>query len=151
MSDWDDHLIARFKALHRGGKRSFAEIADTLNREFGLKLTKNACIGKGRRLGLEKRPRSTPTQRRRQPKAATPTTPENTPELRPPPINPGWTIELPVLPAASGRITIYQLQAGVCHYPFGERPPYAYCGNTTRRGVPYCPHHEKVVYPRGTR
>jgi len=148
--DWDDHLIARFKALHNGGKRPFSEIAKTLSHEFGVKLTKNACIGKARRLGLETRPRVMPPPPKR--KKRTLTTPHLVPAAEVvAPVLPGWRIEPPVLPASSGRITIYQLERGVCHYPFGERPPYAYCGNTTRRHSPWCPHHEHVVYPRGTR
>jgi hypothetical protein len=142
--DWDDHLIARFRALHNGGKRPFSEIAKTLSHEFGIKLTKNACIGKARRLGLEARPRvMPPPPKRKRPRRYEP------PAEVIPVVIPRWTVEPPVLPAAGGRITIYQLKGGVCHYPFGERPPYAYCGNTTKRHSPWCPHHEHVVYPRG--
>ncbi len=151
MIDWTEVLLKRLAKLQADPNNSYKDIAKQLSREFGIKLSKNACIGKARRLGLAQRapgtPR-TPTQRRRHDAAKKDRT-VNTPELKAAPINPGWTIELPVLPAASGRITIFQLEQGVCHFPFGERPPYAYCGNTTRRGVPYCPHHEKVVYPRG--
>jgi len=142
--DWDDKLIARFKALHRGGKRSFKQIADMLSQEFGLKLTKNACIGKGRRLGLEQRPRSTPKPEPEPKKRAS-----STPELVPRPVvATAWRVDTPILTGCI-RITIYQLRQGVCHFPFGDRPPYAYCGNTTARGMPWCPHHQTVVYPRG--
>jgi hypothetical protein len=140
--DWNDHLIARFTALHKGDERSFQMIADTLNHEFGLRLTKNACIGKARRLGLAVRARVAPPlprkgQRRDKPR-------------RIPAVLPGWRIEPPALPPAAGKITIYQLKDGVCHFPHGEAPPYIYCGATARRGS-WCPHHERVVYPRGPR
>jgi hypothetical protein len=140
--DWDDHLIARFTALHKDGKRSFQEIADTLAREFGLKLTKNACIGKARRLGLAARPHVAPPLPRKGQKRGGP---------RPVPVVlPGWQVEPPPrLPPAAGKITIYQLRGGVCHFPHGEKPPYTYCGAVAKKGS-WCPHHERVVYPRGT-
>ena len=147
--DWDDNLVRRLTALHRGGLRSFAEIAEILSREFGLKLTKNACIGKGRRLGLEQRPRGT-TKPGPKPRAKPKRRPPEPPAEVVPVVLPAWQVETPILTGCN-RITIYQLQRGVCHYPFGEKPPYAYCGNTTSRQSPWCPHHLRVVYPRGPR
>ena len=142
-TDWDDHLIARFTALHRDGKRPFREIAETLSREFGLRLSKNACIGKARRLSLKERPRvAPPPPRKGQRRGGRP--------RRIPAVLPGWRIEPPRLPPAAGRITIYQLESGVCHFPHGETPPYTYCGAKTLRGS-WCPHHERVIYPRGVR
>ena len=129
--------------LQRAGKLSFTEIAKTLSREFGVRLTKNACIGKARRLNL---PLRKPVVARK-PKAE-PQVPEIEPE-NVPHVRPAWTVEPPVLPASSGRITIYQLQRGVCHFPFGNQPPYTYCGNSAFRGSSWCPHHERVVFPRG--
>jgi len=140
---WTDNLLERLAKLHADPGKSFRDIAEQLSYEFGIKLTKNACIGRARRLGLEQRPRSTPRPRPRKKRTRT------TPQLSVVPINPGWVVKTPTLPAASGRVTIYQLQRGVCHYPFGDKPPYAYCGNTTTRSSPWCPHHERVVYPRG--
>lgn len=153
--EWTDKLIARFRALHAGGKRSFKMIAEKLSSEFHVKLTKNACIGKGRRLGLEQRPRSTATPGPRKHKTPrrnrTQTPPELTVEIAQEtvPVIPSWLVEPPAETAGANRLTIYGLKSGVCHYPFGDRPPYAYCGNTTRRGLSWCPHHERVVYPGG--
>jgi hypothetical protein len=142
---WTDALIARLKALHADDDMSFTEIANQLSEEFMVKLTKNACIGKARRLGLKERARvAPPLPRKGQKRGGS--------RYRPPPVVlPGWQVEPPRLPAHADRITIYQLKSGVCHFPFGERPPYAYCGHTTRRGLPWCPHHETVVYPRGNK
>jgi hypothetical protein len=147
-TDWDDHLIARFTALHKDGKRKFSQIADILNYEFGLQLTKNACIGKARRLGFKERPHVAPPLPRKGQNRKKRPTPLPVEVIAP--VLPGWQIEPPILADTSGHITIYQLKEGVCHFPFGERAPYAYCGSTTRRGLSWCPHHEHVVYPRGT-
>jgi hypothetical protein len=143
-TNWTDPLLKRLAQLHANPNKSFKDIALQLSQEFGIKLTKNACIGRARRLGLEQRPRSTPKQKPR--KKRTRTTSQLVPR---PVVATAWKVEPPTLPAASGRITIYQLSQGVCHFPFGDRPPYAYCGNTARRGMPWCPYHETVVYPRG--
>jgi hypothetical protein len=138
--DWDGHLIARFKALHKDGERSFADIAGTLSHEFGIRLTKNACIGKARRLGLKARAHVPPPLPRKGQRRGKP---------RPiPAVLPGWRIEPPRLPPAAGKVTIYQLKDGVCHFPHGEQPPYTYCGAKALRGS-WCATHERVVYPRG--
>jgi len=139
--DWDDNLIARFSALHKDGQNSFKAIAEQLNYEFGLKLTKNACIGKARRLGLKERARVAPPLPRKGQRRGGP--------REKPIVLPGWQVEPPRLPRHVSGITIYQLKQGVCHFPHGERPPYTYCGHATRRGLAWCPHHERVVYPRG--
>ena len=141
-TEWTGAMIARLRELH-AAEEYFSDIARVMSQEFRVELTKNACIGKARRLGLKERARVAPPKPRKG---------QNRHGARfrtAPVVLPGWVVEPPKLPG--GKITIYQLRAGLCHYPFGERPPYAYCGNTTRRGMPWCPHHERVVYPRGVR
>jgi hypothetical protein len=146
MTDWTDAMLDRLRVLHRNKKLSFSKIAAQLNAEFGTALTKNACVGMGRRLGLEARPKVFPPgpQPRylREPPAET---------IAPMPAQLRWTVEPPQLDIGPNRITIWELRDGVCHYPFGSKPPYGYCGNTAKRKSPYCPHHETVMYPRGTR
>jgi len=153
--DWTEKLITRFRVLHAGGTRSFKQIAEKLSAEFRIRLTKNACIGKGRRIGLEQRPRGTSVPGPRKHKKPRRNRTQNTPELvseiaqETVPVLPHWGITQPAETAGENRLTIYGLKSGVCHYPYGDRPPYAYCGNTTRRGMSWCPHHERVVYPHG--
>jgi len=139
---WTDHLIARFTKLHASDKYSFRAMAEMLSREFGVKLTKNALIGKGRRLDLKPRPRVLPPRAQRaqqRAKAAPPIAPEAVPVMRL-----AWRVALPSAPY--GRITIQQLSRHTCHFPFGDRPPYFYCGDPTAKGSPYCPMHNRVVY-----
>ena len=151
MSDvvWTDELIARLCDLHVGDKLSFKEMAKRLSEEFKVPLTKNALIGKARRLGLEKRAHYTPPGRR---KAA----PEPAPLFEPGAPEPvarvlQWRVPKIVTKAPpTGPITIWQLKRGVCHFPLGERnahPPDAYCGNATGDPVrSYCPHHQKITH-----
>ena len=139
-TDWTDAMIVRLRDLH-AEEETFSVIARILSREFGVKLSKNACIGKGRRLGLTARAHVPPPKPRKGQN-------RSGPRLKPA-VLPGWQVEPPRLPPTTGRITIYQLQRGVCHFPYGDAPPYVYCGNTAFRASSWCPHHERVVYPQG--
>ena len=124
-AEWTEAMIARLRELH-AQEEYFSDIARILSQEFGVELTKNSCIGKGRRLGLTARARVLPPLPRKGQNRGGP--------RKLPAVLPGWVVEPPRLPG--GKITIYQLRAGLCHYPFGDRPPYVYCGHTTR---PTCP------------
>jgi len=144
--DWSAAMIARLTELHADSALGFSGIARIMSEEFHIKLSKNACIGKARRVGLPMRgviavrtvmPKPRKSRARQRPAE---------PIAIAPKINPGWTVELPRI--ADGKLTIYGLRAGVCHFPFGERPPYAYCGRPAPH-TSWCPHHEGIVYPRG--
>ena len=51
---WTPSMIATLRALHRGGG-SFVEIARQMSAIFQLEISRNACIGKARRLELPMR------------------------------------------------------------------------------------------------
>jgi hypothetical protein len=145
--DWSGEMMQRLAELHADASLGFTGIAKIMSEEFHIRLSKNACIGKARRLALPMRgaiavrtvmPKPRKSRARQRPAEPIAVTPR---------INPGWTIETPRI-ADGNRLTIYQLCAGVCHYPFGERPPYVYCGRPAPH-TSWCPHHENIVYPRG--
>jgi hypothetical protein len=151
--DWTDAMIARLTALQATLPAiSYAGMAEILSREFDLRLSKNALIGKARRLGLPgRKPAVIRTATPKPHKSCARHYPATPPDPPTPKINRGWTVALPAEPPGTGRITIYQLQDGVCHFPFGRHPPYAYCGRATQLSSSWCPYHEHVVYPRGPR
>jgi len=138
---WTDTMNRRFAALHRDkADYSFEEMAKILSVEFGIELTRNAAIGKARRLNLPMRgnvklPRKQTKQGVRMLKVKTvridapiPPEPEPTPE---------------------GGLTIYQLRDGVCHWPGGavmDYPPFLYCGEAAPLGTPYCATHHRKAY-----
>jgi hypothetical protein len=139
--EWTDTRIARLEALHADDRLSFEAIAARLRGEFGVELTKNACIGKARRLGLPQR-RHVPiqTQKRvRKPALAKPIAPEVVPCVLP-----RWQIVMraPVAPT-DGKITIFELTNDRCHWPFGDRSPYLFCGAPTA-GKVYCAFHTGI-------
>jgi len=138
---WTDTMNRRFAALHRDkADYSFEEMAKILSAEFGIELTRNATIGKARRLNLPMRanvklPRKQTKQGVRMLKVKTTRVDAPIPpELEP-------TVETGV--------TIYQLRDGVCHWPGGavtDYPPFIYCGEAAPPGAPYCATHRGRAY-----
>ena len=51
---WTVGMLTRMRELHAAGM-TFGQIARALNAEFGTAVTRNACVGKGRRLQLPAR------------------------------------------------------------------------------------------------
>jgi hypothetical protein len=145
---WTDEMIKRLRQLHASGMNSFEAIAAALRAEFKVHLTKNACIGKGRRLGLQKRRPSyqvlgyvKKTRKRTPSKPAAPR--REAPQEQIPAVLPRWPVALPRCPAK--HVTIYQLEPSMCRYPFGDDgPPYVYCGRKAVRGS-WCAEHLDVV------
>lgn len=138
VHEWTAEMILRFNKLHRQQhpKLSFAEIAAEMSAAFGIELTRNACIGKARRLGFPMRDN---TQRTVIEKKAI--------RVR---------VDAPIPPKPARRqingtfnLTIYETREGDCKWPLGEvedHPPYLYCGHPTPIGCPYCKTHSRMAY-----
>jgi len=138
---WTDTMNRRFAALHRDkADYSFEEMAKIMSAEFGIELTRNATIGKARRLNLPMRdnvkmPRKQTKQGVRMLKVK------------------ATRVDAPIPPepdpAPEGGLTIYQLRDGVCHWPGGamlDYPPFLYCGEAAPFGTPYCATHRQKAY-----
>ena len=121
---WDDKAIARLTELVATG------ISYTLiGRE--MHITKNAAIGKARRLNLTKSP-SPPTPRSApKPRKPTPPVPVSIPEMR--------------------LVTMMQLTDQHCRYPIDTPTEMLFCGRIPDGKPPYCKTHAKLCYmpPRG--
>jgi hypothetical protein len=144
-------LSARMVELHAltGAKElTMGEIANMLTSEFRASLgdsdvTRNAVIGRCRRLGLPARPSPLPPVKTARVKAGKP--------LR---------IDAPIVPLEAlvalkeqgDALTIYQLDNDTCKFPLGEvsdYPPYLFCGKPTKReGVSYCAAHYSRCHVR---
>ena len=133
---WDEYRMARLRALHADDKLSFDVIAEELSVEFRTEVSKNACIGKARRMGLPQR------RRKSIPRA----TRKRALELRPPEavpcVLPRWKV-IDAPPAPGGHITLFQLTDNRCHWPHGDRAPYLFCGAPTA-GKTYCAYHTGI-------
>jgi len=139
---WTDDLLKRLAELHADDDLPFREIAAQLSAEFDVTLTKNACIGKARRMDLKARPRVNPPKPQRKRRAPKPTLPAEPVPV----VLPRWEVALP--PAPGGKLTIYQLERHTCHYPFGDKPPYSFCGERTAKGSAWCREHFHTVYAK---
>jgi len=136
---WTAAIIKRFTELAADHSISFTSIAAMLNAEFTLELTRNACIGKARRLGLEARPnKNHKTYPRRERKRMV-------------------RIDAPIPPLPEPQApepfttTIYQLTPYTCRWPGGDihaRPPFFYCGEPAIDFEPYCDHHMLMAHGR---
>jgi hypothetical protein len=126
-------LDARFHELLKiSPPLTYTAIAARLSLEFDVHVTKNSCIGHGRRCGVPKRqpPRSYAGRKGRVLKPrAQPYAPKvklmPRPKPRPKP----------------GTLTLMQLEPKDCRWPEGDRAPFLFCGLPQLEGSSYCPEH----------
>lgn len=163
---WKPAIAEKLTKLVKETQLSFADIATALNKEFETSFSRNAVIGKAKRLGAvrvtpnlfgHKRPfakntdakglRTTPFRAPRQTCAA----PSSPPPAPPPPEEPVQPAEeIPDHASYNARgptiqgIAIDALNGDTCRWPLGgvqDRPPYQYCGCQTLTNLPYCAAH----------
>lgn len=132
-------LIDRLKELYEGGA-SCANVAYTLCDEFSVRITRNAVIGKARRLELvnPNPPRQNlqgDRKSRRRSEGA------RLPGERAPKFNPVKfvCVQADVIPL---HVSLTDLQHDQCRWPYGEGP-YTFCGCAIAVGS-YCyPHYQQ--------
>jgi hypothetical protein len=143
-------LDARLRELHADKWRSFSNIADALNTEFGISLTHHACIGRAFRLKLPRRPPVPPPtlpQRDSSGKFLPGVGLKRSHHRRSAPLPPKSFN--PTLPIEPDRL-VSLLDAGPehCRYPFGEKP-VMFCGREPLEGCDYCTEHWRLMHERG--
>ena len=137
-------MLRRFRELHRQKDASFTAITKQMNEEFGVELTRNACIGKAHRLDLPRRfhphvARKTvakPAKKVIRMKIYQPPPPPPPPPRKPEPFT----------------LLIAELESGDCRWPSGgpyDRPPFFYCGEPAILGLSWCKKHARKVFTRG--
>ena len=111
---------------------SYHQIAMAMASEFEQVISRNAVLGKLFRLRMSRPPpiKSKPAIYDR-PKKRTAKPLTRKPARPVPPTEP--------LPAMN--CNLYQLNAKRCHWPYGNDPPFIYCGSKVIRGKPYCRFH----------
>ena len=126
---WTPAMQARLLELLADPDVTYRQVAETINAEYGTRLTKNSCIGRGRRLGVPARPV------RHHAEAIMPV-----PMRTPPPATrprPGYD-----------QYEIEDLSFDTCRWPLGavnDFPPYHYCGRQRVQGA-YCAEHGARAY-----
>jgi hypothetical protein len=140
VHEWTAEMVKQFNKLHRQQPPlSFARIAAEMSAAFDIELTRNACIGKARRLGFPMRSNEgIPRKGGEKPRMI---------KIR---------VDAPIPPKPARRqingtfnLTIYETREGDCKWPLGEvedYPPYLYCGHPTPIGCPFCKTHSRMAY-----
>ncbi len=147
-TNWtEEHLKALREFLESG--ISYARIADAINAKFRTAYSRNAVIGRAKRMGL-----------------AAPERPSDWPKLppraKPPllhklherhvPVSMGLmprfereeTVKLRYVEIDPRHLSLMDLEPGDCRYPYGgdeEGEAITFCGHPQRRGMSYCAAH----------
>jgi GcrA cell cycle regulator len=154
-SDWPKEHSKMLRELHAKGM-SYAQIAKHMNVLFGTAYTRNAALSRGKRIGLVVSELAKERQRAGQgPKMKPPrtgkrqTSKSQTPKSQTssciqPVTEPAEPIKLRCVGVTPRLISLLELEAGDCRYPYGgdkEGDPIVFCGHPRRRGSPYCTAH----------
>jgi GcrA cell cycle regulator len=150
QSTWEAAHSAALRELVEKGL-PFSEVARSLNVRFGTAYTRNATIGRARRMGLS-------TPQRFNPASAFPAMKKpNAKRIRGKRASP--VIKLAAKPNALERAAVLQLRCVAitprhlalidlapddCRYPYGgdaEGEPITFCGHPRREGSSYCTSH----------
>jgi GcrA cell cycle regulator len=156
-----EHSDARREFLARG--MSYSEIADAINAKFGTSYTRNAAIGRSKRMGLcvpdgsDDRPRGparskTPKlleaslQKLRAPCAQAPSESAPLRERAEP-------VKLRCVGVRPRLLPLVELEDGDCRYPYGgdrDGEAIAFCGHPRLAGSSYCAPHFHLTRGDGT-
>jgi GcrA cell cycle regulator len=156
-SNWaPEHSDALRELLTRG--MSYSEVAEAINRKFGTCYTRNATIGRGRRMGLDvpgrqdDRPR--PPPRNRAPKLSTlrVSRPEQS-CAQPAEVVSADPVKLRCVGIRPRLLPLTELDDGDCRYPYGgdrDGEAILFCGHPRLAGSRYCAPHFDLTRDDGT-
>jgi GcrA cell cycle regulator len=150
---WAREHCDALREYHAKGM-SYAEIAAAINAKFKTAYSRNAAIGRGRRMGLADpaRPKPPPIasapqlHRIRERHAA------SSLQLMPA-FEPAKTVKLRCVDIDPRHLSLIDLEPGDCRYPYGgdaEGEAITFCGHRRRRGSSYCTAHFHLSRGPGT-
>jgi len=150
--NWEEAHCAALREYHGKGM-SFSEIARALNARFGTAYSRNAAIGRARRMGLPSTGRVHRINLPKPPKAPKPTVarPQKRRESVVPRISTKANLrervaalQLRCVAINPRHLSVIELEAADCRYPYGgdaEGEPITFCGHPRRDGSSYCASH----------
>ena len=158
QSSWaEEHSQALREYLGRG--LSFSEIANAINAKFNTAYSRNATIGRARRLGLSgpERPDRPARPKRQQPNPARQKK-MRAPVLAEPRPKPGVferaaALQLRCVGIVPRHLSLLELEDGDCRYPYGgdaDGEAITFCGHPRREGSSYCVSHFHLTSGPGT-
>lgn len=150
QSTWDEAHSSALRELVDKGVR-FSEIARILNERFGAAYTRNAAIGRARRMGLSapaaagcsglfqapKRADARRISKKRAGSLAKPAAELSTQQR-------AAVLRLRCVAITPRHLALLDLEAGDCRYPYGGDAvgePITFCGHPRRAGSSYCVSH----------
>ena len=152
-TSWAREHCDALREYHAGGL-SFAEIAEAINAKFKTAYSRNAAIGRARRMGLAGPDRPKPP-----PKASAPWLNRirerhaaSSLQLMPV-FEPAETVKLRCVEIDPRHLSLIDLEPGDCRYPYGgdaEGEAITFCGHPRRRGSSYCTAHFHLSRGPGT-
>lgn len=137
-SDAQDDLLKKYHAENF----SFSAIARLINEQTGSSFTRNACIGKAVRTGLQ-RPRRKAEGR---PRLAVNQDRASTQRVRQGRVSGTPYVEViqPDEPQHLG-LSLLQTTDATCKFPRGEQN-FTFCGHPTQEGSAYCSFHHRLCW-----
>jgi GcrA cell cycle regulator len=153
-----EHSEALRQYLARG--MSYSAIAAAINSQFHTSYSRNAAIGRAKRMGLSNpdRPKDPPFHWPRRPYLSKRSGPHRSRERHAPeparPIAAFERAEAPKLRCvaiAPRHLSLVDLESGDCRYPYGgdaDGEPITFCAHPRRQGSSYCtPHFHLTLGP----
>ena len=146
-----EHSDALRDCLSRG--MSYGQAVHTINARFGTEFTRNAAVGRAKRLGLRARHGTQDASEAETPRAvgeSAPKAPQKVVHRTTPPATasapaPVKPVKLRCVGIRPRLLAFADLAPGDCRYPYGgenEGEAYAFCGHPRVAGSSYCrPHH----------
>jgi GcrA cell cycle regulator len=156
-----EHCDVLRECLAKG--MSYSKAADAINAKFGTAYTRNAAIGRGKRIGLAGPDK--PKESNRVPRAAGAARLKNlrvrraaeTKKPKPvqprPVYEPAEPVKLRCVGITPRLLCLVDLEAGDCRYPYGgdkDGEAITFCGHPRRAGSSYCTPHFHLTRGPGT-
>lgn len=150
-----DHCDALRECLAKG--MSFAEAASTINARYDTAYSRNATIGRAKRMGLAALDR--PKRLSRVPQQANrPSSNKNRKRVveskpEPPAAERPRRVKLRCVQIMPRHLAVTELEAGDCRYPYGgdaDGEAITFCGHPQREGSSYCLGHFHLTRGPGT-
>lgn len=140
---WTDEQSEALKAFIADGM-TYRECAQAINERFNVSFTRNAVIGRGKRLGLctTKPAPQNPPRRKRDP--TLPRYARRAPHVLPP----RAVIEMRCAEIEPRHLSLLDLERGDCRYPYGDQQ-ITFCGHPILCGS-YCSAHYQLSIGPGT-
>jgi GcrA cell cycle regulator len=150
-----EHSGALRDCLSRG--MSYGQAADAINARFGTQFTRNAAVGRAKRLGLKVAPGRKVAPRPQRPEAPPIDEPKarlpDTPAVPAPVAARPEPVKLRCVGIKPRLLAFTDLEPDDCRYPYGgekDGEAMAFCGHPKLAGSSYCAPHHHLTRGLGT-